>query len=68
MTPGLRFSLVMDAGALQGRDRVLAIRGAARVLRPSNENTSGDLARFPGARGLAPSPNCTGTLPEACPA
>ena len=36
-----------------------AVRGAARVLRPSNENTSGDLARFSGARGRAPSPNCT---------
>jgi hypothetical protein len=36
-----------------------AVRGAARVVRPSNENTSGDLARFPGARGRAPSPNCT---------
>jgi len=35
------------------------VRGAARVLRPSNKNTSSDVARFPGARGRAPSPNCT---------
>ena len=57
-----------DLRPLEGRDRVPAIRGSRSRTCSTTErrNTSSDLARFSGARGRAPSPNCTRVAGWSC--